>query len=149
MLDKTFKSRLSKLSSKKKDDAVVLEFVLTHISEEVLQVFLASVDEAYNLFLRHAFVSDRIDWKRIMYDIHLTNLKVTFDALKMVADLVGINVSRKRAKEADIFRYDLIFNKAHNPDIDSTFAITFLNRKEEDEDGKKTFVEYDTIITRE
>jgi hypothetical protein len=65
----------------------------------------------------------------------------------MKADLTGINVTRKSTKQMDIFKYDLIFHKQHNPEIDSTFAITYLNRKEEDQDGKKIFLEYDTLIT--
>lgn len=149
MLNKTFKSRLSKLSSKKEDEAaVVQEFVLTHVSKEVVQVFLEPLDEAYELSLRHPFISDKIDWKRILFDVRIPLLRVKFDELEMNAMLVGINVSRKIIKKDEIFKYDLVFHKNHNPDIDSVFAITYLNRKEEDEKGKKTFLEYDTVIQK-
>ncbi len=148
MLDKTFKSRLSKLSSKKEDEAVVLEFVLTHVSEETVQLFLASLDETYNLSLRHAFTTDRIDWKRIIFDVKVPMLTVKFDELEMNAMLFGINVSRKDVKDSEVFKYDLVFHKNHDPEIDSVFAITYLNRKEVDEKGKKTFLEYDTVIQK-
>ncbi len=146
MLNKTFKSRLSKLSSKKQEDEVVQEFMLTYVSEEVIQSFLEPLDEIYDLCLRHVFTSDKIEWKRILFDVRVPMLDVTFDELEMNATLVGINVSRKDIKDGDSFKYDLIFHKQHNPDIDSVFAITYLNRKEEDEEGKKTFLEYDTVI---
>jgi len=148
MLNKPFKSRLSKLSSKKEDETVVQEFILTYVSVEVAQDFLASLDEAFELSLRHPFISDKIDWKRICFDVRIPLLAVKFDELEMNAMLVGINVSRKIVKEGEIFKYDLVFHKSHNPDIDSVFAITYLNRKEEDGDGKKTFLEYDTVIQK-
>ena len=66
----------------------------------------------------------------------------------MNAMLVGINISHKILKEGELFKYDLIFHKEHDPEIDSVFAITFLNRKEEDEDGKKDFLWYDTLIDK-
>jgi hypothetical protein len=146
MLTKTFKSRLSKLSSKKKDDNVVLEFVLTHTSEETVQDFLSSLDTAYNLSLRHPFTSDVINWKRITFDVSIPLLVVEFESLKMNAILLGINVVRREVEGGEVFKYDLIFNKSHDPDIDSVFAITFLNRKEEDENNKKVFLEYDTVV---
>ncbi len=147
MLIETFKSRLSRLSSKKDGDQVVQEFVLTYVSMDVVQMFLQSVDEKYEMFLRHAFITDTINWKSIVYDIRIPFLNIEFDALKMTATLVGISISRKSTKEGEVFKYNLIFHKEHDPSIDSVFAITFLNRKEEDEDGKKVFLEYDTTIT--
>ena len=148
MLDQVFKSRLSKLSSKKKDDSVVQEFVLTHVSEEPVQNFLASWDEEHNLNLRHPFTSDRIEWKRISLDVQIPLLVVKFDTLSMDAMLFGINVSRKVTNEGETFRYDMIFHKGHVPEIDSVFAITFLNRQEENDNGKKVFLEYDTEIKK-
>lgn len=146
MLDKSFKSRLSKLSSKKKDDQVVQEFVLTYTSTETVQTFLSSLDEAYDLCLRHPFISVDINWKKIYYDIRIPFLQINFDELKMGAVLIGINVSRKVMRKEEVFKYELIFNKEHNPEIDSVFAITYLNRKEENEKGVKVFLEYDTNI---
>lgn len=148
MLNKPFKSRLSKLSSKKKDEDVVQEFVLTHVSEEPVQSFLESLDESFGLSLRHPFTSDNINWKRILFDVRIPLLEVKFDKLEMHAMLFGINVSRKEIKGGEVFKYDLIFHKSHNPDIDSVFAITYLNRQEEDEKGKKVFLEYDTVIQK-
>ncbi len=148
MLNKPFKSRLSKLSSKKKEEEVVQEFVLTYVSEEPVQLFLESLDESCNLSLRHPFTSEKINWKRILFDVRVPLLEVRFDELKMNAMLFGINVSRKEIKDGEIFKYDLIFHKNHNPDIDSVFAITYLNRREEDEKGKKVFLEYDTVIIK-
>lgn len=148
MLNQVFKSRLSKLSSKKKDDSVVQEFVLTYVSEEPVQNFLASWDEMYNLSLRHPFTSDRIEWKRICLDVQIPLLYVKFDTLSMDAMLFGINVTRKIAKDGETFKYDMIFHKGHSPEIDSVFAITFLNRKEEDDSGSKVFLVYDTEIQK-
>ena len=147
MLNKPFKSRLSRLSSKKKDDQVVHEFVLTYVSEDPVQGFLQSLDDEYGLFLRHIFVTDTINWKRVVFDVHVPFLQIEFDALKMRAMLVGINVSHKAVKDGDIFKYDLVFHKEHDPEIDSVFAITYLNRKEEDDEGKKDFLLYDTEVT--
>lgn len=146
MLDQTFKSRLSKLSSKKQDDRVVQEFALTFVSEEAVQDFLAPLDNEYGLCLRHAFTSDMIDWKRIQFEVRVPLLEINFDSLKMDADLMGINVTHKRYHDHEVFRYDLIFHKNHNPEIDGTFAVTYLNRKEPNEDGKNVFLEYDTSI---
>jgi len=149
MLNDTFKSRLSRLSSKKEEDQVVQEFVLTHVSTETVQMFLQSLDEAYGLYLRHIFTTDKINWKKVVFDVRIPFLDISFDALKMNATLVGINVSHKETKEDEIFKYDLVFHKQHDPEIDSVFAITFLNRKEEnEEDGKKVFLEYDTEIKK-
>lgn len=148
MLNKPFKSRLSRLSSKKIEDQVVQEFVLTYTSEDAVQGFLSSLDDAFDLSLRHPFTSDNVNWKRIVFEVPVPHLVVKFDALTMNAMLAGISVSRKEVKDGDVFKYDLVFHKSHNPDIDSVFAITYLNRKEEDEDDKKVFLEYDTEITR-
>lgn len=147
MLDKVFASRLSRLSSKKKDDQVVQEFVLSHVSMDPVQMFLQPLDEEYSLFLRHIFTTNQINWKKVMFELHIPFLQIEFDALKMNATLVGINVSHKVLKEGEVFKYDLIFHKEHDPEIDSVFAITFLNRKEEDEDGKKDFLWYNTNVT--
>ena len=147
MLNNLFKSRLSKLSSKKMDDQVVQEFVLTYVSTDVVQLFLQSLDETYELSLRHPFISNNINWKKISFDVRIPFLQVKFDALTMVATLVGVNVSRKVMKDGEIFKYELVFHKEHDPEIDSVFAITYLNRKEEDDSGKKVFLEYETIVT--
>jgi len=146
MLNNLFKSRLSKLSSKKMDDQVVQEFVLTYVSTDVVQLFLQSLDETYELNLRHPFISNNINWKKISFDVRIPFLQVKFDALTMVATLVGVNVSRKVMKDGEIFKYELVFHKEHDPEIDSVFAITYLNRKEEDDSGKKVFLEYETIV---
>ncbi len=148
MLKKPFKSRLSKLSSKKKDESVVQEFVLTYSSEEGVQNFLQSLDDSFETSLRHPFTSDRIEWKRISFEIAVPLLEIKFDSLKMNAMLFGINVTRKVIPEGESFKYDLIFHKNHDPDTDSVFAITYLNRKEENDEGKKVFLEYETVIQK-
>ena len=111
MLNKPFKSRLSRLSSKKIEDQVVQEFVLTYTSEDAVQGFLSSLDDAFDLSLRHPFTSDTINWKRIVFEVPVPHLVVKFDALTMNAMLAGISVSRKEVKDGDVFKYDLVFHK--------------------------------------
>ena len=146
MLNEYFPAHLSKFISKTKEDEVVVEFQLTHTtSEGDATLFLQEFASEFQYNLMNCFRSNP-EWKAIKFDYFVPKLSMKFDGMDLKADLVGINVTQKETASEIKFKYDLIFNKSHEPDIDSVFATTYLKRKEENEDGKKVLVEYDTLI---
>jgi hypothetical protein len=75
---------------------------------------------------------------------------VVFDENEFDASLVGINISRKMKKDTEVFQYDIILSKeVGENNWDSTFASSYLNHKEPDENGKDKIVYYPIEITME
>jgi len=140
-----FKSYLTKFSSKKDEDRVVVEYVLTHMSvNQPSQEFLKMFDDAYQTNMMSCF--NNIEWSSITFKLRIPRLNVSFDGQTLKSDLVGIKVNRKETTNSINFKYDLIFNKQNDPE-DAITAITYLKRKEENSDGKSVFVEYKTDIS--
>lgn len=142
-----FKSSLSKFISKKTDDCVVDEFVLTYISKnDPNECFLKSWDEKFQTKIMSSF--ENVEWNSIVFKLYFNNLEIKFDNLNIKADLVGIKVSRKEKHDEITYKYDLCFHKQVDPQIDAVFTTTYLKRKEENEDGKKVTMYFDTEISK-
>jgi hypothetical protein len=60
--------------------------------------------------------------------------------------LLGIKVRRSYRKGSEFFTYDLEFQKEMEKDSD-LFLSTYLNQKEEDENGKKALIQYSVYLT--
>jgi hypothetical protein len=147
MIDKEFNSQLTKFSSKKVDEQVINEFIISYISEnESRQEFLRTWDEKFNLAMMLNFTND--EWTTIVFKTIITNLNIEFDGIKMNSDLVGIKVTRKEKMDTLVYKYDFCFHKQHQPEIDAVFATAYLKRKEMKDDGKKVLLQFKTIITK-
>lgn len=97
--------------------------------------------------------STDICWNKVSIDLKEyanRDVVVVFDENEFDASLVGINISRKMKKDTEVFQYDIILSKeVGENNWDSTFASSYLNHKEPDENGKDKIVYYPIEITME
>ncbi len=141
-----FDAVLTKIGSKFKPeiDDVVIEFVIRFVDKHDVQSFLDSYQKKCSLENVANLFNEPVQWKSIAIDANY-RFNLDFDELNdMTCILKTIKVRRKySAKDlSDVFTYDLVFEKnVEDGEQDWTFT-SYLNRKEEDEDGKKTLMSY-------
>jgi len=144
MLNDMFTGQLSKFSAKVVDEDVVVMFTITHISKnEPDQNFLDNFAEEYASNINRCLTNP--EWDSIKFSKTIPSMKIKFDAMDIVATLDEIKITQKETPKDMIFKYDLTFLKKQDKEID-TYLATYLNHKEEDEDGKKCLTEYEIEI---
>jgi len=145
MLNDMFTGHLSKFSAKVIDEDVFVQFTITHISKnEPDQNFLDNFAEEYASNINRCFTNP--EWDNIKFSKTIPNMNIKFDGqMELVAILNNIKITQKETTKDIIFKYDMTFLKKQEKDIDTYFA-TYLNHKEEDEDGKKMLTEYEIEI---
>ncbi len=150
MINEVFKGRLTKFGSKTtKDGDVVAEFTIQHKDENPTQYFLDSFSKEFNNDINKCM--DFPEWKSIAFDVNSTHLEFSIDGVQemiMPVELKAIKISQKEKDGEVTFTYNLIFNKVLNPNTDSVFVTTYLNRKEIDEEGKSKVAEYDIFLKK-
>ena len=148
MINKEFRSMLTKFGAKNVNGSVIDEFVLTHLSENnPSEDFLVSWDEKFQTKMMSSF--NDMEWSNIVFKNYITNLTINFDGVEMNADFVGVKVSKKETMDSLVVKYDLIFHKQLDPNVDSVFATTYLKRKEMDENGKNITLDYETKLSKD
>lgn len=143
--NKAFAGILSKFESKAKDEKVDLAFEIKHTMEGDNQIFLSSFaskcnQENVDLYFRYPVL-----WKSIHIEANY-KFKMEFDEMEFEAILKGIKVRRAFRKGSEFFTYTLMFEKEVEQDHDLHFA-TYLNQKEENDQGKRVLVEYSVYLT--
>lgn len=141
-----FDAVLTKVSTKSKTDIdkVVIEFTIRHVSEYEKQHFLESLEKATGEHLQHLFTYPVL-WKSINIDQnHIFNLD--FDELDKIRCILksikAKHVIPTKTNQTESFVYDLTFEKEiESGDEDWIFA-TYLNRREEDENGRFHLIKY-------
>lgn len=151
MINKPFKGTLTKCSHFSKDNNVLVKFTVKHSEIGQVQFFLESIEKE----LKHKNIMSLFDyevqWKSITLDASdwIKNYFVLdFDESQFDARLTEIKITRKSKQGSDHFDYIMTFQKelgANNQD--SIFAKTYLNYKEEDENGKKIVILFDVNLT--
>ncbi len=145
MINDMFTGYLSKFGAKMVDSDVVMEFVITHVSKnEPDQTFLNNFSEEFNNNINKCMTYP--EWDNIKFTSVLP-LDIKFDVMEMQATLQAIKITQKETAEDVIVKYDLTFQKKQEEGTDTHFA-TYLNYKEEDEEGKKHLVEYDVEMSK-
>ena len=144
LLNDLFTGHLSKYSAKVVDEDVYVQFTITHLSKnEPDQVFLDNFAEEYASNINRCLTNP--EWDNIKFSKVIPSMKIKFDKMDLVAALNEIKITQKETTKDMIFKYDMTFLKKQEKEID-TYLATYLNHKEEDEDGKKTLTEYDVEI---
>ena len=141
---KAFASVLTKVQSKAKEESVVMSFTLRHIVEGDNQIFLQSYadkckQENIDLLFRYP-----VQWKTISIEAAY-KFKMEFDEVEFECILRGIRVRRSFKQGSEFFTYQLDFEKEIEQDSDLVFT-TYLNQKEEGDDGKKRLIEYSVYL---
>lgn len=149
MINEAFQGRLTRFGTKAtKDGDVVAEFTVTHKSEQSSQHFLDSLAEEFHNNVDKCM--DYTEWKNIVFDLENVHLHMTFDDvedMEMPCELKTIRINRREKEGDETYTYNLVFQKILNPNVDSVFATTYLNRKDEDpETGKTSIVFYDILL---
>jgi hypothetical protein len=149
MLNKDWSGYMTKFGHAKKDETVCVTFTLKHVNEGEIQSFLNSFEKelATNNFKQ--LFEFPVRWKKLVIDTsdyEKRHFNVEFDEIEFKATLLEISITRKVKNGMDVFEYLLNFAKDVEVE-DATAAVTYLNNKEENEDGKKVLVEYPVTLT--
>lgn len=129
-----------------KDGDVVKEVVITHTSKnEPDQDFLDGFDEEFQTNVERCLNNPQ--WDNIKFSHIIPGLRIKFDgdAVEFEAKMVGLKITQKETPKDLIFKYDIVFHKEQDKDMD-TFFENYIKHKEEDEDGKMYLVEYDIEV---
>jgi hypothetical protein len=151
MINKAFEGRLTKFGSKTtKENEVITEFVITHQETTEFPDFLDSLSTVFHNDISKCM--EFPEWKSIAFDVESVNVSMNFDddRITLPCELKGLRISKRYKPDGDcLYTFNLIFNKILNPATDSSFAATYLNRKDEDEEtGKTVTMKYDVILTK-
>ena len=145
MINDMFTGHLSKFGAKVVDEDVYVEFVITHISKnEPDQDFLDNFSEEFANNANRSLTNPQ--WDNVKFGYVIPQLDIKFDSMEIVADLQAIKISQKDTEKDLIFKYDLVFLKKQEKDIDTWFQ-SYLKHKDETDEGKKVITEYDVEIT--
>jgi hypothetical protein len=138
-----FTGTLQSLSHKGGDPTIV-KLKIKHVYEGELQNFLDSMEKTLNIKNITKLFENPILWDKLVLDSDINHaVGIEFDAVAFDAYLSGISITRKFRKDTEVYEYMLEFEKDVATDnLDKTLAIEYLNRKEENDDGKKVPVLY-------
>ena len=142
---KAFTGVLTRIGSKAIEENVVLNFNLRHVEEGDMPSFLDSYEKKCEIQNIRCLFNYPIQWKTISLEASF-RFRIEFDELTFEADLKGIKVKRTYKKGMESYIYDLEFEKEMEKDAD-LFLSTYLNQKEEDENGKKVLCKYSVYLT--
>jgi hypothetical protein len=139
-----FSAVLIKHESKFKSerDDVVTEFALRYVDKHDNQSFLDTYEKRCNIENISSLFREPVAWKNISIDCNY-KFEIEFDELDAFECILKeIKIKRKySAKDmSDAFTYDLVFERESEND-DKVFA-SYLKRKEEDEGGKKSLMQF-------
>ena len=145
LLNDLFTGHLSKFSAKVVDEDVYVQFTITHLSKnEPDQEFLDNFAEEYASNINRCLTNP--EWDSIKFSKTIPSMSIKFDQMDVVADLNEIKITNKETAKDIIVKYEMTYLKKQEKDID-TYLATYLNHKEEDDEGKKTLTEYDVEIS--
>jgi len=118
--------------------------VIRHTIEGDNQIFLNTYaskcnQENVDLYFRYP-----VQWKSIAIEANY-KFNVEFDEVDFEAVLKKIVVKRSVKNGCDVFTYDLCFEKETS--INELYFSSYLNQKEENDQGRKVLVEYSVYLT--
>lgn len=142
---KAFSSKLVSVKCKAKEEEVVMQFTVKHVSEGENQIFLQSYADKCKQENIDSLFRYPVQWKQINIEAAY-RFKMEFDEVEHECILRNIKVSRSHKQGSEFFTYQLEFEKDYDSNADRLF-ISYLNQKEMNETGKKVFIEYSTYLT--
>ena len=144
MLNKTWDGVMTKFGHAKKEETVCAVLTLKHTNEGDVQNFLDSFEKELETNNFKQLFEFPVRWKKLAIDTsdyEKNYFNVEFDEIEFNAKLVEISVTRKVKNGIDNFEYQMTFTKEVETE-DAVAAVTYLNNKEENEEGKMVIVEY-------
>lgn len=132
----------------KSEDEVLSKVSIKHTNEGDVQNFLDSFEDILGTNNFKQLFTFPVRWKKMVIDTSdydKNNFIIDFDEIQFNGKLIDISISRKYKNGSDIFEYVLTFSKEVEHE-DIAIVVAYLNRKEEDEDGKKITVEYNVKL---
>ena len=144
-----FQGTLKRYSSKYKADLndVITEFTIQHIDKHDSQSFLDTYASKCNVDNISQLFAAPVQWKSIAITTD-TKFDLDFDGVEIDnVKLKEIKVRRRYETKAlsDAYTYDLVFEQISANENDRALSAC-LNAKEEDEDGKKQFIQYTVVL---
>lgn len=144
-----FPGMLKKIGSAVRKDEGLAEVVTTfNIVSQIKgddQTFFQEFEEAFDTNNFHRLFVEPVRWKKLDMEIQ-EQIDLKFDAIECTATLTNIKVAVKETADEIIYTYTFMFDKKQSKDVDTALA-SYLGYKEEDENGKSHFVEYDVELT--
>ncbi len=144
MLNRDWDGIMTKFGHVKKDEQVFTTFAVKHVNEGEVQSFIDSFEKELETNNYSQLFAFPVRWKKLVIDTsdyEKNNLRVQFDEVNFEATLTEISVTHKVKNGSDVFEYVLTFIKEVESE-DTVSVVTYLNNKEENDEGKKVFVEY-------
>ena len=144
MLNKNWDGVMTKHLHAHKGEQVLSKVSIKHTNEGDVQSFLDSFEDALGNNNFKQLFKFPVRWKKMAIDTsdyEKNHFRVNFDEIEFDANLVEISITRKVKNGLDVFEYLLTFLKDVESE-DTSIAVAYLNRKEENEDGKKVIVQY-------
>lgn len=144
MLNKTWDGVMTKFGHAKKDENVCVVLTLKHTNEGDVQNFLDSFEKELETNNFKQLFEFPVRWKKLSIDTSdydKNYFSVEFDEIEFNAKLVEISVTRKTKNGIDTFDYLMTFIKEVETE-DAVAAVTYLNNKEENEEGKMVIIQY-------
>lgn len=142
--DKAFAAVLTKVQNKADNERILMEYTIRHVMEGDIQIFLNTYADKCNQENVDTYFRYPVQWKNISIEANYL-FRVEFDEVEHEAVLKEIKVRRAFRKGSEYFTYDLVFQKEVDLETDSHFT-SYLNQKEENDQGKKVLVEYSTFL---
>lgn len=149
MINKVFNGTLTKHSHVCKDGKVLVKFSIKHSEVGEVQTFLQPIERELKYNNIMSLFDYEVQWKNLTIDSSdwiKRYFTVEFSDFKFEAFLTEVKITRKHKQGIDTFDYILTFQKESAND-DTLFAQTYLNYKEEDENGKKITIMFDVNLT--
>lgn len=142
-----FEAVLTKIGTKSKADIdkVVIDFSIRHVSEYEKQSFLDTYETKCGIANINCLFEYPVQWKSLNLEANYI-FKLDFDEVEDIhCVLKSIKVKRKiptKLGQSESYTYDLSFEKEIESGDEDWFFASYLNRKEEDENGKKILIKY-------
>jgi hypothetical protein len=115
-----------------------IKMTIKHNCEGEIQNFLDNMEKEFNLESISSLFSGKVLWDKLILcnDINFP-VTVEFDEVEFDANLVSVTVKRSMKEGSESYEYSMVFQKEVAADnLDKVLQTEYLNRKDEDEDGK-------------
>lgn len=141
MLNTTFKGVLSKLNEKGGEQAFT-QLSIKHTSD--VPTFFESINNIFSL--EHIKFLEEPEKAKVFLTTKM-NVNITFDSVSFSALLVSVQMTKKEKKGEVSYDCEMRFEKEIN-DENGVLGINYLNRKEDNGEGKMKLLMYDVKIER-
>ena len=128
-----------------------VKITIKHTCEGEIQNFLENMEKEFNLENIASLFNGRVLWDKVILANDM-NFPVTieFDEVEFDANLVSVTAVRKMKKGTETYEYNMVFQKEVSADnSDVVLQTEYLNRKDEDEDGKMKLTQFQVKVRKQ